>query len=353
MFDEFRSDTFTLPDEGMRRAIYQAEVGNSVYGEDPSVNELEQAVAQYFGREAALFFPSATMAGQSAIAVWCKPAEIVLIEEYGHNFYFETGAMAFISGTQARPLSGQHGILSPELLASSIVHVENPHARSGLIVLENTSNYGGGTVYPLPVLDAIFELGASHKLPVHIDGARIFNALEYYRQADSSVRPEQLLPAKGSISVCFSKGLGAPMGAALVGDTDFIEEATRIRSLLGGAMRQVGFMAAAALYGLRNNLERLQEDHANARFLAEQLAGVQGLSVALDTVQTNMVYVDVEAGSERAAQLVLQLERRGIRVWNLAERLRFVTSMLVDNAACERAADAVEVAMREKSSNGQ
>lgn len=161
MFDEFRSDTFTLPDEGMRRAIYQAEVGNSVYGEDPSVNELEQAVAQYFGREAALFFPSATMAGQSAIAVWCKPAEIVLIEEYGHNFYFETGSMAFISGTQARPLSGQHGILSSELLASSIVHVENPHARTGQIVLENTSNYGGGTVYPLPALDAIFDLGAS------------------------------------------------------------------------------------------------------------------------------------------------------------------------------------------------
>ena len=343
---EFRSDTFTLPDEGMRRAIYQAEVGNSAYGEDPSVNELEQTLAQYFDRDAALFFPSATMAGQCAIAVWCKPAEVVLIEEYGHNFYFETGSMSLISGTQARPLPGDNGILDPALLADSIRHLENPHARTGLIVLENTSNFGGGTTYPLPVLDTIFELGTTHGLPVHIDGARIFNALQYYRQSDRSLRPGRMLPASGSLSVCFSKGLGAPMGAALVGDADFIEEASRVRSLLGGTLRQAGFMAAAALFGLRHNVERLGEDHANARDLAEGLAGVDGLHVALDTVQTNMVYVDVAAGAERAARLIAQLERRGIRAWNLGHRLRFVTSMLVDNKTCHRAAAAVADAMQ-------
>ena len=345
---EFRSDTFTLPDEAMRHAIYQAEVGNAAYGEDPCVNELEQTLAEYFDRDAALFFPSATMAGQCAITVWCKPAEIVLIEEYGHNFYFETGSMSLISGTQARPLPGQNGILDPALLADSVRHMENPHARTSLIVLENTSNFGGGTVYPLPVLDEIFEVGTAHGLPVHIDGARIFNALQYYRRSDHSLQPGRLLPTRGSLSVCFSKGLGAPMGAALVGDADFIEEATRVRSLLGGTLRQAGFMAAAALFGLRNNVERLQEDHANARDLAERLAGIDGLSIALETVQTNMVYVDVDAGAGRAARLIAQLEQRGIRAWNLGSRLRFVTSMLVDNESCRRAADAAADAMRQE-----
>jgi threonine aldolase len=344
---DFRSDTFTLPDEAMRRAIYRAEVGNSAYGEDPSVNELEQTLAEFFSRDAALFFPSATMAGQCAIAVWCKPAEIVLIEEYGHNFYFETGSMAFISGTQARPLPGRHGILSPELLAQSIRHVENPYARTGLIVLENTSNYGGGTVYPLATLDEIYELASADNLPVHIDGARIFNALQYYRQSDPAMPSERVLPATGSISVCFSKGLGAPMGAALIGSADFMAEAARVRSLLGGTMRQVGFMAAAALHGFRLNFDRLQDDHANARRLAEGLAEIEGLTVELEAVQTNMVYVDVAAGTERAARLIGQLEERGIRAWNLGARLRFVASMQVDQSDCVHAIEAVAAAMTE------
>ncbi|MCB1676842.1 MAG: aminotransferase class I/II-fold pyridoxal phosphate-dependent enzyme [Halioglobus sp.] len=343
---EFRSDTFTLPDAGMRRAIYEAEVGNAAYGEDPSVSELELTLAEYFGREAALFFPSATMAGQCAIAVWCKPAEVVLIEEYGHNFYFETGSMSFISGTQAQPLPGQNGILAAATLAASIRHIENPHARTGLIVLENTSNYGGGTVYPLATLERIFNLADSHKLPVHIDGARIFNALQHYRLSDPAVRPGALLPATGSLSLCFSKGLGAPMGAALVGDADFISEAARVRTLLGGTLRQAGFMAAAALYGLQHNIDRLNDDHRNARTLAERLAGIEGLAVALDTVQTNMVYVDVQAGAGRAARLIEQLGERGVRAWNLGRRLRFVTSMLVDDTDCDYAAGAVAQAMR-------
>jgi threonine aldolase len=344
---EFRSDTFTLPDEGMRRAIYAAEVGNSAYGEDPSVVELERTVATFFDREAALFFPSATMAGQCAIAVWCKPAEIVIIEEFGHNFYFETGSMALISATQARALPGLQGILAPQLVAQSTEHMENPHARTGLIVLENSSNYGGGTVYPLATLDAHYQLAADRKLPVHVDGARIFNALEYYRHDGYPGTPGSTLPATGSISVCFSKGLGAPMGAALIGDRDFIAEAERLRTLLGGTMRQIGFMAAAALYGLQNNLERLAEDHANARFLAAGLAGMEGLTVDLAAVQSNMVYVDVDAGAEPADRLIEQLEAVGIRAWNLAGRLRFVTSMLVGRADCERVLATMPAALAE------
>jgi threonine aldolase len=331
----------------MRRAIYEAEVGNSAYGEDPSVNALEQAMAEFFEREAALFFPSATMAGQSAIAVWCRPAEGVLIEEYGHNHYFETGSMPLISGTQAVPLKGDKGILSAEVISNATRHVENPEARVGLIILENTSNYGGGTVYPLTNLDQIFEVANYNSLPVHIDGARIFNAIQYYRQTADSVPPGQLIPPRGSMSVCFSKGMGAPMGAVLLGDQDFINEATRIRQLLGGGMRQVGFMAAAALYGFQYNVDRLIEDHANARLLAEGLAQIDGLTVDLTTVQTNMVYVDVADGTDRAEQLISQLENRGIRAWNLGPKLRFVTSMLVDESGCGRALQATAEAMKD------
>lgn len=345
--DDFRSDTFTQPDEGMRRAIYEAEVGNSVYGEDPSVNALEQAIAEFFEREAALFFPSATMAGQSAIAVWCRAAESVIIEEYGHNHYFETGSMPLISGTQAVPLPGNRGILSADVITDAIHHPENPHARASLIILENSSNYGGGTVYPLTTLDQIFEVANYNSLPVHIDGARIFNAITHYRQSSHAVPPGQLLAPRGSMSVCFSKGLGAPMGAALIGDRDFIHEAARIRQLLGGGMRQVGFMAAAALYGLQHNVDRLIEDHANARLLAEGLAQLEGLTVDLGTVQTNMVYVDVAAGAVRAEQLIGQLNERGIKAWNLGPKLRFVTSMLVDESACTRAVQATSEAMRD------
>ncbi len=344
---DFRSDTFTLPDDGMRRAIYEAEVGNSAYGEDPSVNALEQALAEYFNRDAALFFPSATMAGQCAIAIWCKPGEIVLIEEYGHNFYFETGSMAFISGTQARALPGRHGIMSANQLAQSIQHVENPYARTSLMVLENSSNFGGGTVYPQKTLSEIYRLADEHNLPVHIDGARIFNAMAYYQQADSSLSAGEVLPAKGSISLCFSKGLGAPMGAALVGDETFIAEATRVRSLLGGTMRQIGFMAAAAMYGFQHNRERLNDDHANARILAEGLAGIKGLELELEAVQTNMVYADVTDGNARAQKLIRQLEDQGIRAWNLGGRLRFVTSMLVDRNDCERATQVIANSMAE------
>ena len=342
---EFRSDTFTLPDAGMRRAIYQAEVGNAAYGEDPSVNALEEALAEMFERQAALFFPSATMAGQCAIAAWCRPADIVLIEEFGHNHYFETGSMAYISGTQANAIPGLCGILSTEQLARSIQHMENPNARTALIILENTSNFGGGTVYPLMTLESIFALGQSHKLPVHIDGARIFNALQYYRQLDSTLSPASIVPQNGSISVCFSKGLGAPMGAALIGDAAFIVEAERIRALLGGTLRQSGFMAAAALYGLQNNQERLAQDHANASLLAAGLAAIEGLQVNLDAVQTNMVYIEVNAGEQRAARLVQQLEERGIRAWNLKQRLRFVTSMLVQREDCVRTIAAAASAM--------
>lgn len=317
----------------MRKVIYTAEVGNSGYGEDPSVNELEETIAAFFGRDESIFLPSATMAGQIAIAVWARPGDMVLLEKYGHSYYFETGAMAAIAGAQAHLLDAERGILSPDDIAERIVHPENPYARTALIVLENTSNFGGGTIYPQTTLDAIFEIANNRKLPVHVDGARIWNALS----ANSDTDPKKLSHSDGSMSVCFSKGLGAPMGAVLVGSSDFIHEARRVQLLLGGVMRQVGFMAAAALHSFNNNRDRLIEDHVNALYLAESLQNLEGIEIDLEGVQTNMVYIDVIEGVEKAFSMVSQLDSAGIRVLNVGSRIRFVTSSLVNHSDCERA----------------
>jgi len=333
---DLRSDTFTMPDEGMRRAIYEAGVGNSGYGEDPSVNQLETVIAEYFAVEAGIFLPSATMAGQIAICVWSRPGDVVLIEEFGHNYYFETGSMSLIAGVQPRLLQGSRGILAPETIEAAIVHPENPHARTSLIVLENTSNFGGGTIYPQSTLDTIFALAANSNLPVQIDGARVWNAI-----VASDSDPKQLIQPGGSMSVCFSKGLGAPMGAMLLGSSDFINKARRIQNMLGGVMRQVGFMAAAALYGFRHNMARLEEDHANCLRMANRLADHSALEIDLQGVQTNILYFNVKAGTQRAAKLVDELAENGVGALNVGSLVRLVTCKNVSRKDCEYAAEAI------------
>lgn len=334
---ELRSDTFTLPDEEMRRAIYEAEVGNSGYGEDPCVNALEEELADYFGFEGAVFLPSGTMAGQIAIRVWTRQGDIVLIEEHGHEYYFETGSMAAISGAQARLLKGSRGILSTREIARSIVHPENRYARTALLVLENTSNFGGGSVYPRKLLDSIFEMTEKERLPVHVDGARIWNAI-----VAGKADPHRLVPSSGSLSVCFSKGLGAPMGSLLLGSRDFVAEARRIQCMLGGVMRQVGFMAAAARYGFRHNLERLEEDHRNARMLADLLAENPGLEVTPDQVETNIVYVRIRKGAGAAARLIETLNQRGVRALAVGPLVRLVTHLNVSRRQCREAAALID-----------
>ena len=329
---DFRSDTFTMPDEAMRKVIYEAQVGNAGYGEDPSVNQLEKRLADFFECDGAIFLPSATMAGQVAISAWTRPGDMVLIEEYGHNYYFETGAMSAIAGVQAHLLKGTRGILSPSDIAAKMVHPENHYARCGLIILENSSNFGGGTIYPQQTLNEIFEIAQAQSIPVHIDGARIWNVL-----AARSCSAAELMPSRGSMSVCFSKGLGAPMGAALLGDKDFIHEARRIQLMLGGVMRQVGFMAAAALYAFDNNRQRLEQDHDNAHYLANGLARAPGIEIDMESVETNMVYARVLAGANRAGELVRELDKKGVRCLNVGPLIRFVTSMLVNRADCEKA----------------
>ena len=329
---DFRSDTFTLPDQGMREAIFKAEVGNAGYGEDPSVNKLEEKLAGFFGCDEAIFLPSATMAGQIAISAWARPGDMVLIEEFGHSYYFETGAMYAIAGAQAHLLTGKKGILAAEDIAVRIKHPENHYARTGLIILENSSNFGGGTIYPEQTLNDIFTLANQHSVPVHIDGSRIWNVL-----AARDYKASSLMPASGSMSICFSKGLGAPMGAALLGNKEFIHEARKIQLMLGGVMRQIGFMAAAADYAFENKRERLTEDHENALYLAKGLADSVALDIDIESVQTNMVYARVLAGSDQAARFVRLLDERGVHCLNVGALIRFVTSTLVDHNDCTKA----------------
>ena len=321
-----------MPDEAMRRVIYEAEVGNAGYGEDPSVNLLEKTMAEYFDCDGAIFLPSATMANQIAIAVWTRPGDTVLIERYGHSYFFESGAMAAIAGVQPRLLDGNRGILSAAEIENTISAEGGHGERISLVVLENSSNYGGGTIYPESNLQAIFETATARDLPVHVDGARIWNVI-----AENNCQPGGLLQSGGSMSVCFSKGLGAPMGAALLGNADFIDEARRMQTMLGGSMRQVGFMAAAALYSFHNKRERLREDHENARFLAEALKENPEIEVDLEGVQTNMVYIDVLAGCEKASEAIELMKQQDILALSLGSKIRFVTNMLVDRADCEKA----------------
>lgn len=330
---DLRSDTFTLPDEGMRKAIYAAEVGNSAYGEDPTVNQLEEEVADYFGLEAAAFMPSATMAGQVAISVWGRPGDVAIIERYGHEYYFETGSMAAVAGVQARLVEGERGILDPKDVESVLVHPENPHARTAMLILENTSNFGGGTVYPSSVLESIFSLTRGRHLPVHVDGARVWNAI-----VASNSNPRSLVQKGGSISVCFSKGLGAPMGALLLGSGEFIGAARRMQNMLGGVMRQVGFMAAAALYGYRENFSRLAEDHANARLIADELADNPAIDLDLAAVESNMLYFRPSGGVDATEKLIAALERDGVRAWRIGPLVRLVTSLNVTREDCRFAA---------------
>ncbi|RKG53394.1 low-specificity L-threonine aldolase [Corallococcus sp. AB011P] len=298
---DFRSDTVTKPTPAMRRLIADAEVGDDVYGEDPTVRRLEERVAERLGLEAAVFVPSGTQANQIAIGAYCRPGDEVLTEEGSHILQYEGGAVPALWGVQPGPLPGERGLLKPETVTAAVRedNIHNPRTR--LLSLENTHNRGGGTVWPVERFKTVVEAGRKAGLAVHLDGARLFNAEVAAGQPASA-----WASLTDSTSVCFSKGLGAPVGSALAGKKDVIREARRLRKRLGGGMRQAGILAAAALYALEHHVERLAEDHANARRLAEGLAQVPGVKVDLARVETNMVFADMVRPAAEASALLLK-----------------------------------------------
>jgi threonine aldolase len=320
---DLRSDTVTKPTNAMRRAMAEAEVGDDVYGEDPTVNRLQERAAEIFGKEAALFVPTGSMGNQIAVKLHTRPGTEVVIEERGHIFNYEMAAMAAISGTLARPVksSDGSGILSWADIEAAL-HWGGAYyvAPTALIALENSHNLAGGAVLPRARAEEICERAHALRLPVHLDGARIFNASV---ALDESVAA--LARPVDSVMFCLSKGLGAPVGSMLLGSRAFIEEARRWRKLLGGGMRQAGVLAAAGLVALEETPQRLHEDHENAQALALGLSELPGVSIDPEKTVTNIVLFDVSETNRAADEICARLQERGILASGFGSSIRMVT----------------------------
>jgi threonine aldolase len=322
---DLRSDTVTMPTAVMRQAMYQAEVGDDVYGEDPTIIALEELGAALTGKEAGLFVTSGTMGNQVAAMVHTQKSDEIICEAEAHIYYYEVGGLACLSGAQVRTLSGERGILTAEKISAAIRPVDVHAPKTGLISLENTHNRAGGTCYPLAVLADIKELAKKHAIPVHLDGARIFNAA-----VAQGVCVAEIAQYADSIQLCLSKGLAAPVGSLLVGPRDFIHQARRYRKMLGGGMRQGGILAAAGILALNSMVERLADDHANAKLLAEGLADL-GYTIDLATVQTNIVVFCLSDAGLDESQFTAALKAEGILANGFGtRRLRMVTHLGIE-----------------------
>ena len=337
---DFASDTKTRPTPGMRAAMAAADVGDERANEDPTVNRLNARCAEMLGKEAAVFLPSGTMANEIALAVHCRPGEEVICDATSHIIGFEGGGPAALAGVMIQPLAGKRGIFGADQLRAAI-RPDRPYApRQRLVVVEHTSNLGGGAIWPLATLEAVADIAHKAGLSTHMDGARLLNAC-VATHIDANVY------ARGfdSVWIDFSKGLGAPGGAALAGTRAFCDEAFRLKLRWGGAMRQSGIIAAACEYALDHQVDRLADDHANARRLAEGLAGIGGLSIDAADVETNLVYFDVSGMT--ATEFSTALLAKGVRVTEMGPaRIRAVTHLDVDTAMIERAIGAVAEVMR-------
>ncbi len=319
----FISDTVTLPTEGMLEAMLCAQVGDDVFGEDPTINALEAKAAAMFGKAAGLFCPSGTMTNQIALKVHTQPLDEVICEESSHIFQYEVGGYAFHSGIGVNLVRGTYGKMTAEQVEAAIKPIADWLPLSRLVVLEKTANKGGGSYYTLEEIRPIRRLCQSRGLALHLDGARIFNAL-----VETGERPHDVGTQFDSISVCLSKGLGAPVGSLLLGDTDFIHRARRVRKAMGGGMRQAGYLAAAGIYALDHHIDRLRVDNAHARALGdllEQLPNVENVR----PVQTNIVIFDLKA-PETATGFLGRLAEKGIRASAFGPRtIRLVTHLNV------------------------
>jgi threonine aldolase len=330
---DLRSDTVTKPSREMRQAMAEAEVGDDVFGEDPTVNRLQEVVAELLGKEAALFVPSGTMGNEICIKCHTRRGDEVICESGCHIYNYESGAASFLAGVQMRPIVGNKGVITAEVVEKCINPPHDHFPQTAAITIENTHNGAGGTIFPLEELVRLYDLAKRRNLKLHIDGARIWNAA-----AATSIRLREYAQYCDSISVCFSKGLGAPVGSAVAGSKDFIVQAHRLRKLYGGGMRQVGILAAGALYALEHNLQRLVDDHENAKVLAHGLSQIPGINLDLQSVQTNIVIFDVKESGRAVVEVLEELKKRGVLVVPFgATTLRAVTHLDVNRQDIEKA----------------
>jgi threonine aldolase len=323
---DLRSDTVTKPTDAMRQVMANAEVGDDVCGDDPTVQRLEEATAEFLGKPAAIYMPSGTMANQVALKVHTVPGDEIIIESQAHMYWYESGAPAVLSGVMCQLIDTDRGIFSAADLALACRHADQHYARTTLVCVENTHNRGGGSIWSVEQLAEVESAARERGLKMHMDGARLWNA-----SVASGVSEAQYATHFDSVSVCFSKGLGAPIGSVLVGEKDFIAQAHRFRKMFGGGMRQVGIIAAGALYALENHRDRLADDHANAQHLAAGLSDMKGVAIDPASVETNLVFFDV--AGDRADDLVDALAAEGIAILATGPgRIRAVLNLGVSRA---------------------
>jgi threonine aldolase len=333
---DLRSDTATRPTPAMRRAMAEAEVGDDVLNEDPTVRALEARTAELLGKEAAIFTPSGTMANQMAVGVHCRPGDELLCSETSHLYVWEAGGIARLWGVTPRTFAGDDGMLTLGEIEDAIRPDDQHLVRTRLVALENTHNRGGGRVHPIEQVRAMSAWARDHGLAIHLDGARLMNAV-----VASGVPADEWGRSFDTVAICFSKGLGAPVGSALAGPAEAIARARKLRKLLGGGMRQAGVIAAAALYALENHVDRLAEDHRNARLLAEAFAAAPGLRPE-SWPETNLVWVTVDPELGTAADVVAWLRSRGVLASALGPQiLRACTHLDVSREDAERAAEII------------
>ncbi|HTY58510.1 MAG TPA: low-specificity L-threonine aldolase [Bacteroidota bacterium] len=306
-FIDLRSDTVTRPSPGMREAMANAAVGDDVFGEDPSVNRLQEHVAGLLGKEAALYVPSGTMGNQTCIKVHTQPGDEVICEKGAHVFNYETGGIAFLSGAQVHAIEGKRGAFGVAEIERAVRPDMYYMPKTRLICLENTHNRAGGTIYPLELIKSISAFARGRNIRLHLDGARLWNAC-----AATGIAPREYASYFDSVSVCLSKGLGAPVGSVIAGSAAFIAEARHYRKIFGGGMRQAGILAAAGLYALEHNVTRLTEDHEKAAFLAGELARVKGFDIDLGSVQTNIIIIGAEKTGRKPEEILAALRAKGV-----------------------------------------
>jgi threonine aldolase len=339
---DLRSDTVTQPTPAMRKAMAAAEVGDDVYGEDPNVNALQEEAAALLGKEAALFVPSGTMANLVSVKAHTQPGDEVIVHPLSHTVRMESGGAALAAGVQWRMVESADGSLPPHAVEAAFQSGENPHqAPTRLIWMENTHNMLGGTALPPEALDAVAAVARARGVAMHLDGARVLNAA-----AALDVKPERITGAFDSASLCFSKGLGAPVGSVVAGRKDFIARCLRYRKLFGGGMRQAGVVAAAARHALRHHVARLGEDHARAQRLAAAIEDLDGLELVYGMPQTNIVFFRCTRRDLPMVRLVKALAGQGVRIGAVgADRARAVTHLDVDDDGIGRAIAALRAAL--------
>ena len=333
---DLRSDTVTKPSPEMRKAMYEAEVGDDVFKEDPTVNKLEEYVADLLGKEAALYVPSGVMGNQISLNVLTDPGDEVICDREAHIFNYESGSPAELSGIQLYPLDGKLGVLTSELVEPYIrtTAYHMPHTK--VIEVENTHNRAGGTIQPMENIIELEKLAKKHNLYYHLDGARMWNAC-----VETGISPKEYASHFDTVSCCFSKGLGAPVGSAIAGSKEFVKEAYRVRKAWGGGMRQIGILAAAALYAIQNNVDRLKQDHRRAKSLADRINANPNLEINMDAVQTNiLLFTPTKIGPDEGMKIC---KEKGLLLTpGTINSLRAVTHLDVNDEDIENAANILD-----------